>query len=128
MDRTKAQASIAGPHPRDTRPSRRQFLQGGAALTGLGLLAGCGTLPSLGLGRKTPRIGAVHVDNGIVLDWMKVWKDRLAELGHVDAQSVVIEWREAKNHDDFEPLVADLLNQKVDIIMAAGWYAMNAAK
>jgi hypothetical protein len=38
-----------------SRPTRRQLLQGGLALTGLGLLAGCGLAPLPGLWGHGPR-------------------------------------------------------------------------
>ena len=128
MDWTNAEVASPGAHRPGNRPSRRHVLQAGAALAGLGLLSGCSSLPSLGMGRGPTRIGTLAVNNPITLSWMEAWKHRLAELGHIDGQGVVIETRIAPNNDGFPPLVAELMALKVDIIMAAGWYAMDAAR
>ena len=128
MSRTNENAPGTVSRPWGHRTSRRRLLQGGAALAGLGLLSGCGTLPSFGLGNRPRRIGALSVDNQVVLDWMGVWESRLGELGHIHGKNIAIEKRTAKDKDDFPALVADLMRQKVDIFMAAGWYAMDAAK
>lgn len=128
MDRTHAAVARTRTRPLSTRSSRRQLLQGGAALAGLGLLSGCGMLPSLGMGQGPRRIGTLAVDNPITLGWMDSWKQRLAELGHVDGQDVIIEKRIAPDNEGFPALVAELMALKVDVFMAAGWYAMDAAR
>jgi hypothetical protein len=43
------------------RRSRRQFLQGGLALVGLGLASGCGLLPLSQQPAKVVRLGLFHV-------------------------------------------------------------------
>ena len=95
---------------------------------GLGLLAGCSGLPSLGLGPKQRRIGALQVNNPIVQMWMGQWEQRLAELGHVDGQDIVVERHIAPTNKDFDEVAKALVASKVDVIMAPGWAAMAAAR
>src|SRR5215217_6161550 len=115
--------------PRGLTSTRRRFLQGSAALAGVTLLSGC-SIPPFGSsgGPKVRTIGALAVQNPIVQDWMGVWEKRLAELGYVDGKTATFERRIAASLDGFPPLVADLLDRKVDIVMASGWAAMKAAK
>ena len=113
---------------REYQPGRRRLLQAGGAAAGLGLLSGCGSLQSLGLGRRTPRIGLLYVENPVVHMWMGTWTGRMTELGHVDGKSVTFERRIAPNNDGFDVPAKELVDLKVDVIMAAGWAAMTAAR
>lgn len=109
--------------------SRRRFLQGSAALASFTLMAGCGSPPTLPwISKSMPRIGTLAVQNDLVADWMKGWEARFAELGHVDGKTVAIERKVAKGNQDFDVLAAQLVGSKVDVIMAAGWTAVQAVK
>ena len=93
------------------------------------LSGGCTRLPFAA--PNTPKvrtIGALSVHNAVVKTWMDAWERRLGELGYVDGQNVVFERRIAKSIDGFDSLAAELVSRKVDIIMATGWAAMQAAR
>lgn len=93
------------------------------------LAGGCTRLPFAA--PNTPKvrtIGALSVHNAVVKTWMDAWERRLGELGYVDGQNVVFERRIAKSIDGFDSLAAELVSRKVDIIMATGWAAMQAAR
>jgi hypothetical protein len=73
--------------------SRRRLLLGSLGVAGLGLLAGCGTLPRAEP-RRIARIG--HVWAGTPTpDQATGFRDQLGELGYVDGQSISIEERNA---------------------------------
>src|SRR5262245_53831884 len=55
-------------------------------------------------------------------------RQRLHELGYVEGQNVLIEWRDAHPRDDRLPdLAADLVRLKVDVIVADVYAATRAA-
>jgi putative ABC transport system substrate-binding protein len=112
---------------RGHRPSRRRFLRASAAVASLGLLAGCSRIPSLRPSGPR-RIGALSVENPVVQSWMATWEKRLTELGQVRGERFIVEARVAPDNDGFDALVKELLDKQVDVIMAAGWVAMDAAK
>ena len=109
------------------QPGRRRFLQVGAAVVGLGLLSGCSRIPAL-RSSDPRRIGTLAVENPVVQSWMVAWEQRLSALGHVDGEGIVIERRIAPDNSGFDQLAKELVDMKVNVIMAAGWSAMSAAK
>jgi putative ABC transport system substrate-binding protein len=58
---------------------------------------------------------------------LEVFKRGLAELGYVEGRSVRIEYREAVLDADYHAVIADFINRKVDIIIAANVAATVAA-
>src|SRR5260370_24798902 len=53
----------------------------------------------------------------------------LLDLGYVEGRDVVIEWRDASGHNDrLLALAADLIGRGVDVIVAAGPEAREAAR
>ncbi len=113
------------------RYSRRRFLQGSLTMAGFGVLSGCGLVP-LG-GRqptKVPRLGFLapgsREGRGPFIDGLL---QGLGELGYVDGQNVSIEYRFAGTDDDRLPaLAAELVDLKVDVIVASATLASIAAK
>jgi putative tryptophan/tyrosine transport system substrate-binding protein len=111
-----------------TTLSRRQVVQG-AGTVGLGLLAGCGRLPGqVQAPAKVPRIGFLSLgppdsaDDG-------AFHQRLSELGYVDGQTVLIEYRSAEGQDERYPaLAAELVGLPVDVLVARGLAVARAAK
>jgi putative tryptophan/tyrosine transport system substrate-binding protein len=78
--------------------------------------------------KKVPRIGFLSLGLGIQPN-EEAFRQRLRELGYVDGQNIVIEWRFAKGKADLLPeLAAELVRLKVDVIIAAATLAIQAAK
>ena len=109
------------------RDSRRQFLQCSLALVGISLLSGCEKPPSPS---KVPRIGFLAVGSregrGFLIEG---FLQGLRELGYVEGQNIVIEYRFSEDRDDRLPeLAAQLVDLKVKLILASGTPASFAAK
>ena len=109
------------------RDSRRQFLQCSLALVGISLLSGCEKTPSPS---KVPRIGFLAVGSregrGFLIEG---FLQGLRELGYVEGQNIVIEYRFSEDRDDRLPeLAAQLVDLKVKLILASGTPASFAAK
>ena len=79
---------------------------------------------------KVPRIGYLRVtspsDRPPLLD---AFRQRLRELGWVEGQNIVIDYRYAEGRVDRLPdLAAELVRLKVDLIVSAGTQGVTAAK
>jgi putative ABC transport system substrate-binding protein len=101
--------------------SRRRFLQGGAVLAGLGLVSGCSRLTHQAQPPKVRRIG--HLLDSNVRDETQYipFRDGLRELGYVEGENLVIEWRYAHNDPTQLPaLIADLETAGVEAIVCSG--------
>jgi len=127
MTHTLATVHAPSQRQRGYQPGRRRLLQAGAAAAGLGLLSGCSRIASL-RSSGPRRIGALSVENPVVQSWMAVWEKRVAELAGARSEQVIVEGRIAADNDGFDVLVKELLDKRVEVIMAAGWVAMDAAK
>ena len=69
----------------------------------------------------TTPVAAAHI--------VAVFADGLKELGHVEGKNVVIEYRWAEGHRErFAEMAADLVRQKVDVIVASSQAPALAAK
>jgi putative tryptophan/tyrosine transport system substrate-binding protein len=79
---------------------------------------------------KLPTIGFLGANSAVgQREWMAAFVTRLGELGWVEGRTVAIEYRWAEGHFDRAPaLVAELLRQKVDIIVTHGTPDVQAAK
>ncbi len=109
------------------RDSRRQFLQCSLALVGISLLSGCEKPPSPS---KVPRIGFLAVGSrdgrAFLIEGLL---QGLREQGYVEGQNIVIEYRFSNDRNDRLPeLAAELINLKVELIVASGTPASFAAK
>jgi putative tryptophan/tyrosine transport system substrate-binding protein len=73
---------------------------------------------------KVPRIG--------LLDYAPFWeplRHGLRELGYVEDQSIILEYRRAEGrHDRLPGMAVEIVRQKVDVIVAYGTPATQAAK
>jgi putative tryptophan/tyrosine transport system substrate-binding protein len=111
------------------QPTRRHLLRGSLVLAGLGLLAGCGLAPPLAKPpAKIPRIGLLcppcpssftgPPPPGTLI---AAFVEGLRDLGHVDGETVAIEWRGADGLNERLPgLAAELVGRQVDIIVTGG--------
>jgi putative ABC transport system substrate-binding protein len=74
---------------------------------------------------RMPRIGVLAQDESPELD---AFRQSLRELGYVEGQTIAIEWRSAGNRPErFSKLAAELVQLKLDVIVAANNTALAAA-
>src|SRR5947208_17040786 len=79
---------------------------------------------------KVPRIGFLGAGSlSAITTRIEGFRRGLRELGYVEGKNVVVEWLSAEgNQDRLPPLAAELVRQKVYIIVTAGPSATRAAK
>ena len=96
------------------RQSRRRLLQGSVALVGLGMVAGCEALPlTPWQPTRIRRIGYLFGNFPLPID--EHFRQGLHELGYVEGENLVIEWRYAEGRVDQLPeLSAELLHLPAD--------------
>ena len=101
------------------RGGRRQVIQAGLSLAGLGLLAGCSALTSLpSRQRPIPRLGFLSPNDAGSLPTTDAFLDGLHDLGYVEGQTISIDWRYADGQDDrLEQLAEELILLKPDVIV-----------
>jgi ABC-type uncharacterized transport system substrate-binding protein len=100
---------------------RRQFLQGSLTLAGLSLGSACGALPlPWQPPPKVPRIGYLASgsrDEPNVAAFLLGLRD----LGYIEGQNILIEWRFAEGRDELLPqFAAELLALPVELILSSG--------
>src|SRR5215470_8243384 len=80
--------------------------------------------------KKVPRIGFLSSGSpSSTKEGVEVFRQRLHELGYIEKQNIVIEYRYAEGVTDRHPnLAAELVKLKVDIIVVSGTPATQAAK
>jgi putative tryptophan/tyrosine transport system substrate-binding protein len=108
--------------------SRREVVQGIGAV-GLGLLAGCGRWPwQAPAPARVPRIGVVTAAEAID-PINEALRQGLQELGYIDGQNAVVEWRFTGGRlDPYPDLVGELVRLPVDVIVVQGTAGSRAAK
>jgi putative tryptophan/tyrosine transport system substrate-binding protein len=110
--------------------TRRRFVQG-TGVAGLGLLAGCGRWPGQTQpAARVPRIGflsaALPSANAMRLE---AFRQGLRELGYVEGENVVIEYRYGEGQlDRVRELAIELVRLPVDVLLAAAPTPTRAAK
>ena len=112
-------------------PNRRQFLQGGLALAGMGLLAGCRMMPSTAAPHANmARVGFLNVvAASAITDRTEALRQGLHDLRYVEGVTLALEARFADGREDQLPvLAAELVDLKVDVIVTGGPQATRAAK
>src|SRR5215211_4844089 len=114
------------PGPR--RATRRQFVQG-VGVAGLGLLAGCGRLPwQAQQPAKVPRIGVLG-ERSPPDPFHEAFRQGLRELGYIEGQNIVLEYRYAHALTDRIPeRTLELLDLHIDVLVVGGGIAALAAK
>ena len=108
--------------------SRRRFLQRSAALAGVGLLAGCGGLPSLPWqSAKVRRIGYLSPFDRPERD--EPFLQGMRDLGWVEGQNLTVELRFAEGkYDRFPALTNELVHAGVELIFARTGIIASAAQ
>src|SRR3989449_1035695 len=105
--------------------TRRAFIRG---------LAGAVMLPPMAADAETPakasRIGLMMSTTPVAASHIvAAFADGLRELGHVEGKNVVFEYRWAEGKSErFAEMAADLVRQKVDVIVASSQAPALAAK
>ena len=107
--------------------TRRRLLQGGLALAGLGLLAGCSGRPPWQQGARAPRIG--YLASGVAGGPTEIaFVEGLRELGYIDGETIAVEYRLAEGRVEQLPqLAAELVGLPLKLILASGPDATLAA-
>lgn len=79
---------------------------------------------------KTPRIGYfTGTSLSVASTRTEAFLQGLRDLGYVEGKNIVIEWRSWEGKQDRQrPFAADLVNQKVDVIVAVGAGDVRVAK
>ena len=102
--------------------NRRHFLQGAAAVAGLGVLNGCGIVaPLAGKPANVRRVGILNQNSAPATpsQWpgLEVWRQQMAELGWIEGQNLLVEFRHAdKVLARLPDLAAELVQAWVDVI------------
>ena len=111
-----------------TTYTRRQVVQGMGAV-GLGLLAACGRWPGQAAPVKVARIGVLSQSADPSDAYNAAFRQGLRDLGYSEGQNLTLEWRSfASRIDQLPELAADLARLPVDVIVAQGDIATQAAK
>jgi putative ABC transport system substrate-binding protein len=105
--------------------TRRGFLRGSLASAGLGLLVGCGVLPQVRQPTRVPRLGYLVLNSlsppSLTAGLAEAFRQRLRELGHVEGQTLAIDWRSAEGRvERLLDLAAELVQLRPDVIFAGG--------
>ncbi len=101
---------------------RRTFL----ATVASGLVAAPRAAPAQQTGR-VQRIGLLRVGPPPP-SFIEPFRQELRELGHVEGQDIIIEYRVARNVAQLPELAAELLRLKVDVLVASGTPSVGAAR
>ena len=111
--------------------NRRQFVRSSVAIAGLGVFAGCGTLPSGNRnGDTVRRIGfLLGTPASAEQSRTDAFRQGLRELGYEEGRDIVIEWRSADGQFDRLPgLASELVQLGVAVVVAGGPRSTQAAK
>ncbi len=76
-----------------------------------------------------PRIGLLLLNASPTSDLLDAFRQGLRELGWVEGQNIMLDWRNAEGHVDRLPdLAAEFVHRKVDVIVTGNPFAAQAAK
>jgi putative tryptophan/tyrosine transport system substrate-binding protein len=114
-----------------SRFGRRSFLQGGLALAGIGVAAGCGQAsPPWQRPAKVPRVGILPLTtpaSGASL--LDAFRGGLRDLGYVEGQTIILEPRFSEGQVERYPeLVAELVRLDVSVIVVQDSTAVRVAR
>ena len=108
--------------------TRRRFLRGSLGLATVGLLAGCGLVSRSPRGPADPgRIGFL-VPSGNPLQ-LEGFRDGLRDLGYVEGQNILIEYRDAERDVERLPaLAAELVGLPLEVIVSPSTLSLAAVR
>src|SRR5262250_551034 len=80
--------------------------------------------------KKIPRIGYLAIASlSATPERIEAFRQGLRELGYVEGENILVEWRSAEGKPDRMPtLAAELVQLKVDVIVTGGTNATRPAK
>jgi putative ABC transport system substrate-binding protein len=110
--------------------TRRRFVQT-AGTAGLGLLAACGSLVQpTPRPTRIPHIGFLEQNpNPAGASLTEAFRQGLRELGYIEGENIIIEWRSADaSHERLAALASELVHLPVDLIVVRGNEPAQAAK
>jgi putative ABC transport system substrate-binding protein len=112
-----------------SRLTRRRFVQG-AGVVGLGLVAGCSRLPGQAAPPAAiPRIGVLSTAADPADPTNEALRQGLRELGYVEGQNLIVEWRYSTGAvDQLATAAAELVRLPVDLIVGQGTATNRAAR
>jgi putative tryptophan/tyrosine transport system substrate-binding protein len=94
-----------------------------------GLLLALGSCAEAQQPKKVPRIGVVVSGGPVLPSTHEAFRQGLRDLGYVEGQNLLIEYRYGEGKLDRMPgLVNELVEQKVDILFVTNQVAIHAAK
>jgi putative tryptophan/tyrosine transport system substrate-binding protein len=127
MERAMKRNPAPSSHVRDPGlQSRRQVLRHLGGLASLPFLAGLGSASAQA---SMPRIGFLSVPPQGHSPVFGAFQEGLRSHGYIPGQNVVVEWRGAEGKDERLPqLATELVNSRVDVIVAETYPAIVAAK
>ena len=89
----------------------------------------CGAVAQAQQPAGIPRIGILSISGSVFPARVEAFRRRLRELGYIEGQNIVFEYRYAEGKQDrFPELAAELVRLKVDVLVTAGTPAARAAK
>jgi putative ABC transport system substrate-binding protein len=103
--------------------SRRRLLHYGLSLTGLSLLPG--RVLAAPLHRALPRVG--FIKQPPLLDYVDAFLGGMRDLGHVDGESYILDYRYVEQPKDLPAVAAELAQLPVDILVCPNTSAVDAA-
>jgi putative ABC transport system substrate-binding protein len=108
--------------------TRRQFAQSSLSLAGLALLSGCRLVSVPGQRPASlRRIG--YLTAGLGAPTVEAFREGMRDLGYVEGQNLLIEYRDAQGDQQRLPaMAAELVGMPVEVIIAYNIFAVIAAR
>jgi ABC-type uncharacterized transport system substrate-binding protein len=110
------------------RAHRRQFLRGGLAVAGVGILSGCGlgVPPWAPSARRLPRVG--FLKQPPLLNYMDAFRDGMREHGYAEGENFVLDYRYVEQASQLPDVAAELTRIPVDVLVCPNVAAVDAAR
>ena len=109
----------------DSRPTRRQFVQGSLAFAGVGLFSVCAVLPWTQRTRALPRVG--FLKQPPLLDYMDAFLAGMREQGYVEGETFLLDYRYVEQAGQLPDVASELAQIPVDVLVCPNPAAVDAA-